>query len=226
MVRPGVTTKELDEAAEEIIRSKGGIPAFKGYRDYPATLCTSINDQVVHGIPKARKLESGDIASIDVGVKYNGYYGDSAATIPVGAVDEAVQRLLQITVQALYQGIDRAQPGGRLSDISHAIQTWVEDNGFSVVRQFVGHGIGRALHEDPQIPNFGPPHRGPRLRPGMILAIEPMVNMGTYETAFAEDGWTTSTADGLPSAHFEHTVAIGRDGPEILTAIPEVSSLK
>jgi methionyl aminopeptidase len=219
VIAPGITTKELDRMAEEIILSKGATPAFKGYRGFPATLCTSINEEVVHGIPSHRRLKNGDIVSLDVGTNLNGYFGDGAITLPVGEVDYAVQKLLEVTEKALYIGIGEAKIGNRLFDISYAIQTWVESYGFSVVRDFVGHGIGMDLHEEPQIPNFGPPHQGPRLERGMVLALEPMVNEGTYEVKILSDGWTVVTVDGRRSAHFEHTIAITDEGPEILSTL-------
>lgn len=217
LIKPGVTTEELDRFAEEFIRRKGGIPAFKGYRGYPKTLCVSVNEEVVHGIPDKRRLKEGDIVSLDLGVVIDGYYGDAAITVAVGEVSELAKRLIKVTEEALYKGIEQARPGNRLTDISHVIQKHVEAAGFSVVREFVGHGIGRQLHEDPQVPNFGPPNRGPRLEVGMVLAIEPMVNAGTWQVRVTENGWTVVTADGGLSAHFEHTVAITSNGPEILT---------
>jgi len=217
-VQPGVTTLDLDRLAEQRVRAAGAVPAFKGYRGYPATLCASVNDEVVHGIPSAeRRLNEGDIVSLDMGVLVDGYYGDSAVTVGVGRISEDARRLLQVTEQALYRGIEAARPGGRLSDIGHAIQAWVEEHGFSVVREFVGHGIGTRLHEEPQIPNYGQPGRGPRLSEGMVLAIEPMVNLGRAGVKVLPDGWTAVTKDGSLSAHFEHTVAITAEGPEILT---------
>ncbi|HBT20949.1 MAG TPA: type I methionyl aminopeptidase [Peptococcaceae bacterium] len=216
-VKPGITTEKLNEIAEDIIIKSGARPLFKGYKGFPASICTSINEEVVHGIPGLRKLESGDIISIDVGVEKNGYCGDAAVTIPVGDVDEEVMRLIEVTREALAAGIKQAVMGNRLSDISHAVQSYVESNGFSVVREYVGHGIGRKMHEEPPVPNFGVPGRGPRLVPGMVLAIEPMVNMGTYMVQVKEDGWTVVTCDGKYSAHFEHTVAVTKDGPRILT---------
>ena len=216
-IKPSITTKELDQLAEGTIREAGATPAFKGYRGYPASLCVSINEEVVHGIPGSRRLQEGEIVSLDVGVYYNGYYGDAAITVPVGKVSEQAARLLEVTQQALAKGIEQATHGNRLLDIAHAIQSWVESQGFSVVRDFVGHGIGRALHEDPQVPNFGPPHHGPRLRPGMVLAIEPMINVGTGEVKVLEDGWTVVTADKCLSAHFEHTIAISDGKPDILS---------
>ena len=216
-VRPGVTTLELDQLAEAHIRKSGAIPGFKGYHGFPGTLCTSINEQVVHGIPSLRKLQSGDIISIDCGAVIDGYYGDAAITLPVGEVDPEVERLLRVTEESLMLGIEQAIVGNRLYDISFAVQSHVERNGFSVVRDYVGHGIGKAMHEEPQIPNFGKPGRGPRLEVGMVLAIEPMVNKGTYEVKTLEDRWTEVTKDSEPSSHFEHTVAITENGPEIYT---------
>jgi methionyl aminopeptidase len=219
MIAPGITTQELDQVAEEYILSKGGHPAFKGYRGFPATLCISINEEVVHGIPGQRRLKEGDIVSIDVGVNFAGYFGDSAITLPVGEVDSESKRLLEVTEKALAIGIEKAKIGNRLFDISYAIQRWVESCGFSVVRDFVGHGIGKDLHEEPQIPNFGSPHQGPRLEKGMVFALEPMVNEGTYEVRVLSDGWTVVTADGKRSAHFEHTISITDDGAEILSIL-------
>ncbi len=219
LIEPGITTKELDRVAEEHILSRGARPAFKGYRGFPATLCISINDEVVHGIPGERRLKEGDIVSLDAGVHYLGYFGDAAITFPVGEVDPEAKRLLDVTEKALYIGIEKAKVGNRLFDISYAIQSWVESHGFSVVRDFVGHGIGRELHEEPQIPNFGMPHQGPRLGKGMVFALEPMVNEGTYEVRVLSDGWTVVTADGKRSAHFEHTIAITDDGAEILSVL-------
>jgi methionyl aminopeptidase len=215
--KPGITTLELDRTAEEYIRAQGAVPAFKGYNGFPATLCTSVNEQVVHGIPGLRSLESGDIISIDCGALIDGYFGDAAVTLPIGEVGEDLQKLLRVTEESLLLGIAQARVGNRLYDVSYAVQTHVEANGFSVVRDYVGHGIGRAMHEDPQIPNFGKPGRGPRLEVGMALAIEPMVNMGTYEVRTLKDHWTVVTKDSRSSAHFEHTVAITENGPEILT---------
>jgi methionyl aminopeptidase len=219
MIAPGITTRELDQVAEEFILLKGARPAFKGYRGFPATLCISINDEVVHGIPGQRRLKEGDIVSLDVGVNYIGYFGDAAITLPVGEVDPEAKRLLEVTKKALYIGIEKAKAGNRLFDISYAIQNWVESHGFSVVRDFVGHGIGRELHEEPQIPNFGTPHQGLRLEKGMVFALEPMVNEGTHEVRVLSDGWTVVTADGKRSAHFEHTIAITDDGAEILSIL-------
>jgi methionyl aminopeptidase len=223
MVKPDITTKELDREAERVIRSQGGIPAFKGYRpmgyrsEFPASMCISVNDEVVHGVPGPRKLAEGDIVSLDVGVVFNGYYGDAAITLPVGNVSEDAKRLIDVTERALYTGIEQAKVGNRLSDISHAIQDYAEVHGFSVVRDFVGHGIGKSLHEDPQIPNFGPPHQGPRLKEGMVLALEPMINAGTWQVTRLADEWTVVTADGKLSAHFEHSIALTDGDPEILS---------
>ncbi|MCX5720231.1 MAG: type I methionyl aminopeptidase [Nitrospirae bacterium] len=219
MVSPGITTEEIEKVADASIRSNNAIPAFKGYRGYPASICTSINDEVIHGIPSKRVLRDGDILSIDIGVYKDGFYGDGAVTFPVGRIDSDVERLLRVTEESLYIGIDRARVGNRVSDISYSIQRHVESNGFSVVRAFVGHGIGRDLHEEPQIPNFGLQGRGPRLREGMTLAIEPMVNAGGYEVLILNDGWTAVTVDGKPSAHFEHTILVTQDNPVILTKI-------
>lgn len=217
VIKPGIPTRELDKIAEHSIREAGATPAFKGYRGYPASLCVSINEEVVHGIPGSRRLREGDIVSLDFGAYFNGYYGDAAITVPVGEVSQEAKKLLEETQQALCKGIEKARSGNRLSDISHAIQSWVESFGFSVVRDFVGHGIGRNLHEDPQVPNFGPPHQGPRLLPGMVLAIEPMINVGTWEVKVLKDGWTAVTADGSLSAHFEHTIVITDRGSDILS---------
>ena len=217
MVEPGVTTADLDAAAERLVLAAGAEPAFNGYRGYPATLCASINDEVVHGIPANRALSAGDIISLDMGVKLDGFYGDSAVTVPVGKVSDDVQRLLRVTQEALQKGISQVRLGGRVSDIGHAIQEHVEAAGFSVVREFVGHGIGAQLHEEPQIANYGEPGRGPRLAEGMVLAIEPMVNMGRPAVKVLRDGWTAVTRDGSLSAHFEHTVAVTKDGPLVLT---------
>lgn len=218
-VVPGVTTAELDSFAEQECLRRGARPAFKGYGGFPFSICASPNEQVVHGFSTKAKLVEGDIFSVDFGVIIDGYYGDSAMTIPVGEISLEKERLLKVTKESLYAGIEKAVVGGRLSDISHAIQTHVEVAGFSIVRDFVGHGIGRQLHEAPQIPNYGPPGQGPKLKAGMVLAIEPMVNYGGPEVKVLEDGWTAVTCDGLPSAHFEHTVAITENGPEILTAL-------
>lgn len=218
-IKPGVTTKELDEAAETFIREHGSIPAFKGYSGFPGTICASINNEVVHGIPGLKKLKDGDIISIDTGAIVEGYYGDAARTHVVGNVSDTAIKLINVTRESFYQGLKFAKVGYRLSDISHAIQTYVEKNGFSVVRDYVGHGIGQEMHEGPQIPHFGPPGRGPRLKPGMVLAIEPMVNEGTFHVRVLEDNWTVVTADEKLSAHYENTIAITEDEPEILTTI-------
>jgi methionyl aminopeptidase len=218
--RPGVTTGDLDRWAESYIREHGGIPSFKGYRGFPASACISVNEQVVHGIPGERRLEEGDIVSIDVGAVVDGWHGDSAITLPVGKVASESWRLLRATYQALYHGIGKAQPGNRMGDISHAVQRCAEEHGFAVVREMVGHGIGRRLHEAPQIPNHGPPGQGPFLLPGMVLAIEPIVNLGGREVEIGADHWTVLACDGRASAHFEHTVAVGENGPEILTGWP------
>ncbi|KAF0218094.1 MAG: methionyl [Geobacteraceae bacterium] len=216
-VKPGVTTLVLDEFAERHAAKRGAKPAFKGYNGYPYALCCSLNDQVVHGMPNGRELIEGDILSLDFGVIRDGFYGDAALTLPVGPVSKAAERLIRVTEESLYVAIDAAQPTNRLFDISHAVQSYVEARGFSVVRDFVGHGIGKSLHESPQIPNFGPPGRGVRLKPGMVLAIEPMINEKGPEVKVLADGWTAVTCDKGLSAHFEHTVAITEHGPEILT---------
>lgn len=218
-VTPDITTKELDQIAEEYIKGRGAIPAFKGYHGFPGNICASVNEEVVHGIPGLKKLKNGDNVSIDIGAVINGYYGDAAITVPVGEVDAEVLQLLEVTEQSLHKGIEQAIAGNRLGDISHAVQAHAEKHGYGVVRDFVGHGIGRNMHEDPQIPNYGIPGRGPRLKSGMTLAIEPMINMGTHEVKVLDDGWTVVTTDGKRSAHFEHTVAITPEGPEILTKI-------
>lgn len=216
-IKPGITTKELDEIAEKTIHSYNAIPSFKGYNGFPGSICASVNDQLVHGIPGDRILRDGDIISIDIGAKYNGYHGDSAWTYAVGTIDDETTKLLKVTEESLFKGLDEAKAGIRLSTISHAIQTHVEENGFSVVREYVGHGVGQDLHEDPQIPHYGPPNKGPRLKPGMVLAIEPMVNAGTRFVKTLSDNWTVVTVDGKMCAHFEHTIAITETGFEILT---------
>jgi methionyl aminopeptidase len=218
-VKPGVTTKELDEIAETFIRSKGATPSFKGYGGFPGSICASVNEELVHGIPGKRTLQEGDIISIDIGACFQGYHGDSAWTYAVGKISEEDQRLMKVTEESLYKGLEKAIPGERLSDISHAIQLHAEAAGFSIVREYVGHGIGQSLHEDPQIPNFGPPGRGPRLKPGMVLAVEPMVNAGERYVRTLEDNWTVVTVDGKKCAHYEHTIAITEDGYEILTRV-------
>jgi methionyl aminopeptidase len=220
MVAPGVSTAELDRAAEEFVRDKGALPAFKGYRGYPATLCVSVNDVVVHGIPDGTVLVEGDIVGCDMGVILDGWYGDSARTFPVGKVDDETMRLLEVTREAMHAGIAMAVEGNRIGDIGHAVQSHVEAAGFSVVRDLVGHGIGRQLHEDPQVPNYGRPGRGLKLTVGQVLAIEPMVNLGRPDVFTKGDGWTVVTRDGRRSAHFEHTIAVGRETPEILSTSP------
>jgi methionyl aminopeptidase len=218
-VRPGVTTEALDRVAEEYIRTQGALPSFKGYRGFPASICTSVNDQVVHGIPGPRILKAGDILSLDFGAIWEGYHADSAVTVFVGEPPSAeAEKLVRVTEEALEAGIGQLVPGKRLSDIGYAVQQMVEGAGFSVVREYVGHGIGRNLHEDPPIPNYGPPGRGPDIAPGLVVAIEPMVNAGGWETRLLGDEWTVVTADGSLSAHFEHTVAVTEDGPAVLTA--------
>jgi len=216
-VKVGISTHEIDQLAEELARRKNVLPAFKGYRGFPANICTSINEEVVHGIPNEKRLKEGDIISLDLGINYKGYFSDAAITLGLGRIDSRTEKLIDITRNALAQGIKQARINNYLSDISYAIQNYVEGHGFSVVRQFVGHGIGRSLHENPEIPNFGIPHQGELLKSGMVFAIEPMVNMGTWECEILENGWTAVTKDGMPSAHFEHTVAITNNGPEILT---------
>jgi len=218
-IRPGITTAYLDNLARRFIRSYQAKAAFLGYNGFPASICTSLNNEVVHGIPGLRRLAEGDIISIDVGVSYKGYFGDAACTFPVGKVSPLARKLIDVTRGSLLRGIKKAVPGNRLYDISSAIQTYVEKHGFSVVRNYVGHGIGSAMHEEPQVPNFVPPGKGPLLEEGMVLAIEPMVNTGTWKVRTLEDQWTVVTRDNGLSAHFEHTVAILKDGPEILTAL-------
>jgi len=220
IIEPGITTKDLDRIAQEGIEKRGGVPAFKGYRGYPATLCISLNNEVVHGIPNPeRVISQGDLVSMDLGAIYKDYYGDSAISLVVGKGSELAERLVQVTRQALYKGIEQVRPKGRLQDISAAIQEWVESHGFNVVRQFVGHGVGRQLHEPPEIPNYGKRGKGPKLKAGMVLAIEPMVNAGSPEIRILPDGWTAVTADGSLSAHFEHSVAITKKGPYILSSL-------
>jgi methionyl aminopeptidase len=221
--QPGTTTGELDRIADEFIRSRGGVPTFKGYRGpypYPASICTSPNEIVVHGIPNGYELAQGDVLSVDVGVTLDGFVADSAYTFPIGEVDSEAEQLLEVGEAALRAGIEHAQAGGRLTDISHAVQRVTEEAGFSVVRSLVGHGVGRDMHEDPQIPNFGEPGRGPTLAPGMTLAIEPMITAGGYDIVVRPDQWTIATADGSLAAHFEHTVSVTEEGPRILTAAP------
>ena len=219
-VEPGVTTAEIDRLAEEYIRRRGGEPNFKNYEGYPATACISINNEVIHGIPsEKRKLRAGDIVSIDLGAKFDGYHGDNAATFACGDVSPEAKRLMDTTRESLYEGIRAACAGGRIGDIGHAVQSYVETRGYSVVRQFVGHGVGTHLHEAPEVPNFGTPSRGIRLMPGMTIAIEPMVNAGGYDVKVQPDGWTVLTKDGSLSAHFEHTIVITADGPKIMTVV-------
>lgn len=222
-VKPGITTGELDAIADKYIRSQGAIPSFKGYNGFPSSICASVNDELVHGFPGPRKLNEGDIISIDIGAQYEGYHGDSAWTYAVGTVTPEVQKLLDVTEESLYAGLALIKPDVRLYTISHAIQKVIEAAGFSVVREYVGHGVGAELHEEPQIPNYGIPDRGPRLKPGMVLAIEPMVNIGKRYVRTLEDNWTVVTQDGSWCAHFEHTVAVTEDGFEILTKLPEQS---
>ena|SRR3974390_235841 len=217
MVKPGIATIELDRRSEELARKKGATPAFKGYRGYPFSLCTSINSEVVHGMPSAQVLKEGDVVSLDFGILYDGFYGDAAVTIPVGHVSRAAEKLMSVTEKSLYLAIEQAKVGNRLGDVSAEVQNHVEAAGFSIVRDYVGHGIGKALHEDPQIPNFGTRGKGIALKAGMVLAIEPMVNEGAYEVRMLADGWTVVTADGRLSAHFEHSVAVTEDGPIILS---------
>ena len=213
----GMTTRQIDAIAEKLISDHNVIPAFKGYRGFPACCCISVNEEVVHGIPGEKVVRDGDIVSIDIGIIYREYYSDTAVTVGIGTVNPKLQELLEVTRQSLYEGIAQARVGQQLGDISHAVQAYVEDRHFSVVRDFVGHGIGRNLHEAPEVPNFGEPHTGPVLKEGMVIAIEPMVNVGTWKTRISEDGWTVVTLDGQPSAHFEHSLAITADGPLILT---------
>ena len=217
MVRPGVTTRQIDKAVHDFIVSQGAKPSFLNYSGYPASACISVNSTVIHGIPSDYALREGDIVSVDVGAYYKGFHGDCAATFPCGAISAEAQRLIDVTKQSFFEGLAFVRPGHRVSDISHAIQSYVESNGYSVVRAFVGHGVGAQLHEEPEVPNFGAPGHGPRLLPGMTLAIEPMVNMGTYQVHVLKDRWTTVTADGKLSAHYENTVLITDGEPEILT---------
>ncbi|BDG30416.1 type I methionyl aminopeptidase [Parageobacillus thermoglucosidasius] len=218
-IRPGITTKELDQIAEAVIRKHGAIPSFKGYNGFPGSICTSVNEELVHGIPGDRVLKEGDIISIDVGAQYNGYHADSAWTYPVGEIAEETKKLLEVTEKSLYIGLEEAKPGARLTNISHAIQTYVESHHFSIVREYVGHGIGQNLHEDPQVPHYGPPNKGPRLKPGMTLCVEPMVNAGSRYVKTLADNWTVVTVDGKMCAHFEHTIVITENGYEILTTL-------
>ncbi|GIP55777.1 MULTISPECIES: type I methionyl aminopeptidase [Paenibacillus] len=218
-IEPGITTGELDQIADKFIRSQNAVPSFKGYNGFPYSICASVNEELVHGFPGKRKLNEGDIITLDIGAEYRGYHGDSAWTYPVGTISDEAKRLLEVTEGSLYAGLALVKPDVRLYTISHAIQQFIEDAGFSVVREYVGHGIGTELHEEPQIPNYGTPDRGPRLKPGMVLAIEPMVNAGTRYVRTLEDDWTVVTVDGSLCAHFEHTVAVTADGLEILTKL-------
>jgi methionyl aminopeptidase len=223
-IRPGISTRELDKIAEDFIRSHGGVPGFLGYGGFPNTLCISINDEVVHGIPSTRRVEEGDVVSVDCGALKNGFHGDSAYTFAVEGVDEETKNLLRVTKECLYRGIEQAMAGMRVGDIGHAVQQHAEANGFSVVRELVGHGVGRELHEDPQVPNYGKPGQGPKLNVGMVIAIEPMINRGKRNVFQLHDGWTIKTRDHLPSAHFEHTVAIGKGGADILSTFEFIES--
>ncbi|MCZ7663378.1 MAG: type I methionyl aminopeptidase [Thermoleophilia bacterium] len=216
-VAPGVATRDLDRLAEDYIRSHGGVPTFKGYRGFPGSICTSPNDMVVHGIPGVTRLKEGDILGLDVGVTLEDFIADAAITVPVGEIGEGAGELLRVTEESLYKGIERCRAGNRVGDISHAVQEHVEAHGYSVVRSLVGHGVGRSMHEDPQVPNFGPSGKGPRLSVGVVLAIEPMINMGGYDVEVGADGWSIYTKDGSLSGHFEHTVAVTENGPRILT---------
>jgi len=218
LVKPGIRTRDLDLYAEKRTRELGAIPAFKGYRNYPASVCVSVNEEIIHGIPSGRLLQDGDLVSLDFGVLYEGFYSDSAVTVPVGRVSPEAQRLIAAAREGFFRGFEQVRDGNRLSDVSAAVQKAVEAAGFSVIRQFVGHGIGRSLHEEPQVPNFGVPGRGPKLKPGLTLAIEPMIAAGDWEVEILEDGWTAVTKDRSLSAHYEHTVALTADGPEILSA--------
>jgi len=220
-IKPGITTQELDKFAYDFFKKNDCLPAFLGYHGYPATICTSINDQVVHGIPDKRVLKEGDIVGVDIGAFYKGYCGDSARTFAVGKVSQEAQKLLKVTLEALNKGIEQCRVGNRISDIGHAIQEYVEKQGYSVVKDYVGHGIGQAMHEEPQVPNYGKPRQGPKIVEGMCLALEPMVNLGSDEVRVLEDGWTVVTKDGRFSAHFEDTIAIHTDGPENLTRIDQ-----
>jgi methionyl aminopeptidase len=214
---PGVRTQELDQMAEQYIRDQGGKPSFKGYRGFPGSLCISVNEEVVHGIPGRRKVRQGDLVSVDCGVTWEGFVADSATTIAVGEVEPELQKLMDVTREALFLGIDQARPGRFIRDISKAVQDHVERHGFTVVRDLVGHGVGYSVHEEPQVPNFAGPRKGPKILPGLVIAIEPMVNVGTSDVVMLEDGWTIVTRDRLPSAHFEHTIAVTENGPRILT---------
>lgn len=219
MVTPGITTIEIDRAAEKMIRDAGALPTFKGYHGFPYSICASVNEQVVHGFPSSYKLKEGDIFSIDCGVTLEGFVGDTAATVPVGSVPDDWRKLVQVTNECLERAIEQCRPGKHLGDIGWAVQEWAESHGYSVVRDYVGHGIGRQMHEDPQIPNYGRPGQGPKIKAGYVFAVEPMVNMGGHHTKVLADGWTVVTLDGKPSAHSEHTIAITEDGPEVLTRV-------
>jgi len=224
MVAPGITTLDLDREADRMIRDAGAIPTFKGYNGYPASICTSVNDEIVHGIPSKRKLRQGDIVGIDCGATYLGYVGDSAVTVAVGDVSDDITKLMQATRQSLYEAIGKCVVGNRLGDVCNAVQAYVEPLGYSVVQNYCGHGVGRAMHEEPQVPNYGKAGTGPYLREGWVIAIEPMINLGRHETKQLSDGWTVVTKDGRPSAHFEHTVAITDSGPQILTQLQNGAS--
>ncbi len=221
MVEPGITTRELDAYAEKKIRAAGAYPTFKGYRGFPASICASINEEVVHGIPSNRKLREGDILKIDCGATLDGYVGDAAISVAVGKVSPEIERLMAVTQEALFRAMGKMYPGNRLYDISYAVQEYVEGQGYSVVRDFCGHGIGQRMHEDPQVPNYGRPSTGQKLKPGWVLAVEPMVNLGNYDVRIEADGWTVKTVDGLPSSHYEHTIAVTDDGPVVLTALED-----
>lgn len=223
LVEPGITTRQLDAVAENKIRAVGAYPTFKGYRKFPSAICASVNDEVVHGIPSERKLREGDIVKIDCGATLDGYVGDAAITVPVGNVSPTVEKLIEVTRGSLFRAVERMVPGNRLYDVSYAVQQHVEENGFSVVRDFCGHGIGQQMHEDPQVPNYGRRGTGPKLKAGWVLAIEPMVNLGTHEVQILSDGWTVKTKDGRASCHFEHTIAVTEDGPVVLTALEDGS---
>lgn len=224
-IREGISTLALDKVAEDFIRSHNAVPAFKGYRGFPGTLCVSVNSQVVHGIPGKYELKSGDVISVDCGVKMNGYYGDSAFTFPVGEVDTETLQLLRVTRESLYRGIEKAVAGGRLGDISEAVQTHAEKHGYGVVRELVGHGVGKHLHEEPEVPNYGRKGSGPKLVEGLVIAIEPMINMGTKKIKQERDGWTITTADGKPSAHYEHTIAVKNNKADILSSFEEIEQV-
>ncbi len=222
MVEPGISTIEIDSAAEKMIRDAGALPTFKGYHGFPYSVCASVNEQVVHGFPSKYKLKEGDIFSLDCGVTLEGFVGDTATTVPVGAIKEDRAQLIKVTEECLDRAIEQCRPGKRLGDIGWAVQEFAERHGYSVVREYVGHGIGRQMHEDPQIPNYGKPGQGPKIKAGYVFAVEPMVNMGTQHTMVLADGWTVATVDGQPSAHVEHTIAITEEGPEVLTRVAQV----